>query len=286
LLRRDPEANKGDFGHIFIVAGSSRFSGAAALCATAAMRSGAGLVTLGIPKGINAAMIRIKPKEVMTLPLPETHEGSLALGAYGKIKAFAKNADVLVIGPGLGQGKSTQALVRKIIKTIKKPTIIDADGLNALVNHLDILLTTKDKRPATALTPHPGEMSRLLGISVKQVQSNRKCIARDFSKKYKLILVLKGHNTIVASQKGDIYINKTGNPGMATAGSGDVLAGLIASLLGQGLSGFEAAKYATYLHGLAGDLAEKSKTQIGLIASDIIDNLPIAIRKSTGNLRA
>lgn len=274
LLQRKLNSNKGDFGRIFILAGSANYSGAAVLCSLGAIRAGAGLVTLGIPKSINSSIIKIKPLEVMTLPLLETLSGSVSLMALGKIKEFSEKADVVIMGPGLGQDKSTQSLIRKLAVKIKKPLVIDADGLNALVGELDSL-------PAgSILTPHPGEMARLLGINIKEVQKNRKVIARDFSKRYKVILVLKGHETIVSDYSGNLYINKTGNPGMATAGSGDVLTGMIGAFLGQGLNAFRAAKYAVYLHGLAGDLAAKEKTQISLIASDIIDKIPSAIKKS------
>ena len=279
LLRRNPKAHKGNFGHILILAGSARFSGAASLCSSAAMRSGAGLVTLGIPESINAAMIKIKPKEVMILPLAETKEGSLSLTAYRKIKNFSKSVDVLVIGPGLTQNKATQSLIRKVIAKTTIPTVIDADGLNALIGHLSILPTTHNSQLALVLTPHPGEMASLLGVSVKRVQADRLAIAQKFARKYKVTLALKGHNTVIADYKGSFYINKTGNPGMATAGSGDVLTGMIGAFLAQGLNNFNAAKYAVYLHGLAGDLAAKEKTQVCLIASDIINNLPRAIKK-------
>jgi len=278
LLRRRPNAHKGDFGHIFILAGSERFSGAAVLCSGAAMRSGAGLVTLGIPESLNSAIIKIKPKEVMTFPLPETSDGTLSLSGYKKIKDFVKNTDVLVVGPGLTQNKSTQGLVRKAVSKIDKPMVIDADGLNALVGHLNLLHATRYTLHDRILTPHPGEMARLLGISIKKVQSKRKEIAKKFAQDYRVTVVLKGHNTVVADYHGDLYINKTGNPGMATAGSGDVLTGMIAAFLGQGLNQFEASKYAVYLHGLAGDLAAKEKTQLGMIASDIIDKIPEAIK--------
>ena len=273
LLRRSPDAHKGNFGHIFILASSARFSGAGVLCAEAALRSGAGLVTLGIPKSLNTAMIKIKPKEVMILPLAETKEGTLSINAYQKIKDFTNNIDVLAIGPGLTENRSTQSLVRKVIFNINRPTVIDADGLNALIGHLDLLRVMK------ILTPHPGEMARLLGVSIKKVQGHRKETAQKFAKVHKATIVLKGHNTMVVDDKGNLYINKTGNPGMATAGSGDVLTGMIAAFLGQGLDAFNAAKYAVYLHGLAGDLAAKEKTQLGMIASDIIEKIPEAIKK-------
>ena len=279
LLRRSPDAHKGDFGHILMLAGSARFSGAAVLCAQAAYRCGAGLVTLGIPKSLNTAIIKIKPKEAMTLPLPETKEGTLSSGAFKQVKYFSKNIDVVVIGPGLTQNKSTQAFARKVISGINKPMVIDADGLNALAGHLKILRTPHSAVRTRVLTPHPGEMSRLLGVSVKKVQSSRKETAINFAKDYKVTLALKGHNTVVADYNGSLYVNKTGNPGMATAGSGDVLTGIIAAFLGQGLDAFSAAKFAVYLHGLAGDLAAKEKTQTSLIASDIIDKIPKAIKR-------
>jgi NAD(P)H-hydrate epimerase len=222
----------------------------------------------------------------MTLPLPETRSGTLSLTAYAKIRQFAKNAQVLAIGPGLAQDRSTQALIQKVIATVAMPMVIDADGLNAITGHLDILSAKQNGRKAKILTPHPGEMARLLKISVKQVQNDRKNIAQKFARKHKVTLVLKGHNTIVADSLGNVFVNKTGNPGMATAGSGDVLTGMIASFLGQGLSAFEAAKYGVYLHGLAGDIASKEKTLVSLIASDIIEQIPGAIKRCRGKLRS
>jgi NAD(P)H-hydrate epimerase len=237
-------------------------------------------VTLGLPESLNSAIIRIKPKEVMTLPLPETKEAGLSLKAFKKVKDFVKDADCLAVGPGLGRDKSTQALVRKIVDKVHQPMVIDADGLNALGGHLDLLRAkSHELRAIRILTPHPGEMSKLLGVSVKKVQGAREGIARKFAIEYKVILVLKGFQTVVADQTGNLYVNKTGNPGMATAGSGDVLTGMIAAFAGQGLDPFNAAKFGVYLHGLAGDLAAKEKTQISLIASDIIGKIPEAMRR-------
>ena len=276
LLHRPQGAHKGDFGHILVVAGSRRYSGAAALTAYSAMRSGAGSVTLGVPKSITNAMIKIKPKEVMLLPLNETKDGSLSLAAFKKINEYAKAANVIVIGPGLTREKSTQILVRSVYSKIKKPMVVDADALNALAGHF------KHKGTWQAIfTPHPGEMSRLTGVSINRIQANRKKAALEFAKSRKVVLVLKGHNTVVAEPGGKTYINRTGNAGMATAGSGDVLTGMIAAFMAQGLNAFESAKYAVYLHGLAGDIAAKKKTQIVLIASDIIENIPGAIKMSS-----
>jgi len=273
LLYRKNNAHKGDFGHILVLAGSAKFSGAAVLCAEAAMRAGAGLVTIGIPKSLNTAIIKIKPKEVMTLPLPETKEKTLSPIGYKEIRKISAQADVLVIGPGLTTNKSTQLLVRKIVRHINRAKIIDADALNALAGHLDLL------RANDILTPHPGEMSRLIKKSVSEIQKKRKETAQRFAEDYKVTLALKGHHTVVADYKKKVFINKTGNPGMATAGSGDVLTGIIAAFLGQGLTPFAAAKYGVYLHGLAGDLAAKEKTRLGMIASDIITKIPEAIKQ-------
>lgn len=246
-------------------------------------------MTLGIPKSLNNAIIKIKPREAMTLSLPETRSISLSLLGLRKIREFTKEIDILVVGPGLTRDKNTQGLARKVISYQDKPTVIDADGLNALAGHTNILRNNETtprprseqaKQRITILTPHPGEMARLLGVSVKEVQSQRKTIAKKFAQDFKVVVVLKGHHTLVADPGGKIYVNKSGNPGMATAGSGDVLAGMIGAFLGQGLSAFDAGKYAVYLHGLAGDLAVKEKTEISLMASDIIDKIPEAIKRS------
>lgn len=279
LLHRKQDSHKGDFGHIFVLAGSLKFSGAAVLCAHAAIRAGAGLVTLGIPKGLSSAIIKIKPKEIMLLPLVQTRSISLSISAYPQINKFSEKVNIFAVGPGIGQDVSTQQLIRRLIIRIDKPMVIDADGLSALSMHLSLLNAKRYALSAMRiLTPHPGEMARLIGLSVSEVQHNREKIAQKFAKDYNLTLVLKGNQTVVADYNGHLYINKTGNPGMATAGSGDVLTGMIAGLWAQGLTAFEAAKYGVYLHGLAGDIAVKEKTQISLIASDIIDRIPAAIR--------
>ena len=267
LLHRRKNVHKGDFGHILILAGSRPFSGAGVLCSLAAMRSGAGLVTLGIPKSLANPLIKLKSAEVMLLPLPETKEGTLALCGYLTIKKFLTKANVLVVGPGLSQNKSTQALIRKIIASAPKPMIIDADGLNALKGKLGVLRSSANYSFPKILTPHAGEMNRLT-----------KETPLVFARCYGIILVLKGHRTTVTGPGGRQYTNKTGNPGMATAGSGDVLSGIIAAFLGQGLCAFDAAKYGVYIHGSAGDLAAKEKTEISLIASDIIDKIPLALK--------
>ena len=298
-LYRRPGSNKGDYGHIFILAGSLGFTGAAVLTALAAMRTGAGLVTLGIPGSLNTIVAK-RILEAMTKPLPETSQKTLSLAAYKQIIDFAKKADVLAIGPGLSRNLQTQKLIRKVISNTNIPLVIDADGLNALAGHLNILRTTpacrtgrqdaqrkthnaclpdRQARRTTILTPHPGEFSRLIGKSVNYIQENRETLAKSFAREYNVVLVLKGHRTVVACAKNKSYVNKTGNPGMSTAGAGDVLTGMITALLGQGFNSFETARLGVYLHGLAGDLAAKEKTQAGLIASDIIEKIPEAIKK-------
>lgn len=277
LLQRKADSHKADYGRILILAGSPRFSGAALLCAEAAMRSGAGLVTLGVAASIHPAVLKNKIKEVMTLPLPQTSDGKLSQAALAKIKIALKKTDVLIIGPGLDNHRSTYALVRKIVKAAKVLMVIDADALNALSGHLEILKQCAHK---VILTPHLKEFSRLFGLKMEFIKKNRKLVAKNCAKDYNSIIILKGHQSMVTDGKRNFYLNQTGNPGMATAGSGDVLSGIAGAFLGQGLDAFSAAKYATYIHGLAGDLAAKDKTQIGLIASDIISRIPQAVKLS------
>lgn len=285
LSHRKLNTDKSDYGHIFVLAGSQGLTGAAVLCVNSAMRTGAGLVTLGIPKSLYSIVAKRVFLEVMAKPLQETKNKTLAVNAYKEIIDSAKKADVLAIGPGLSRNPSTKELVRKLIVQINRPMVIDADGLNALVGHLDILRKTpacpagrQDARRTTLLTPHPGEFSRLIGKPAAFIQKNREMLVKSFANDYNVVLILKGHKTVVAAPGKKIYVNKTGNPGMATAGSGDVLTGMLAALMGQGLGGFEAAKSGVYLHGLAGDLAAKEKTQAGMLASDIIDKIPEAIK--------
>jgi NAD(P)H-hydrate epimerase len=239
------------------------------------MRSGAGLVTLAVPESITSAVIRRKPLEVMLLPLAESKERTVSLKAWQQVRGICRDISLVVIGPGLTCNTATSSLIKKVVAGISLPMIIDADGLNALRGYLDLLR----RKAVTVITPHPGELARLLGTSAKTIQKNRKTIAKDFASKYNVEIVLKGERTVVAGSKGKVYVNSTGNPGMATAGSGDVLTGMIAAFLAQRLEPFDACKFGVYVHGLAGDLAAKVKTQPGMIASDIIENIPKALRK-------
>lgn len=277
LLRQKKNVHKHTFGHVLILGGSPGMLGAGCLASLAALRTGAGLVTLGIPKSLNLTAQKKVANEVMTLPLGETQRQTLSVKAFPSIEQFCKKCQAVALGPGMTTEAGTQKLVWKIIEQLKQPLIIDADALNNLVGHLPLL--TKTVTPKI-LTPHPGEMARLLGIKKDRVEKNRSQIAQNFARQYRCVLLLKGYQTIVASPEGKVYTNTTGNAGLATAGSGDVLTGMIASLVGQGLSAFEAARWGAYLHGKAGDLAAKTKGKVSLIASDIIEYIPEAIKIS------
>jgi len=214
----------------------------------------------------------------MTYPLKETKEQTLAFEAYKQIKKTYSAYSVIAIGPGLSQNPSTKKLILKIIGESSLPLIIDADALNALCGNLTILTKTKTTK---ILTPHPGEMARLIKRTKRSIEKDRKGTASTFAHKHHCHVLLKGSKTIVASPQKRIYTNtRTGSAGMATAGSGDVLTGMIAAFIAQGLTGFEAAKYGTYLHGKAGDLAAKSKTRLSMIASDIVECIPKAVKLS------
>lgn len=258
-----------------MLAGSVGLSGAAALCTMGALRVGAGLVTLGIPKSLHGPMVE-KLTEAMLRVLPETKEGSLSLQAVPGIISTIERMDAVGVGPGLSVNPQTKELVRHLIPRITKPLVVDADALNALAE--DIGLLRKVHGPIV-VTPHPGEMGRLARLSAEDVQKDRERITREFAKTYGAVTVLKGHGTLVADVDGSVYRNETGNPGMASGGCGDVLTGMIAGLLGQKLTLFDAARLGVYLHGLAGDLAASERGEIGLIASDLIDRIPLAIKK-------
>ena len=275
LQPRRPEAHKGDAGRVFLLAGSVGLSGAAALCTMGALRVGAGLVTLGIPKSLHDPMVE-KLTEAMLNVLPETKKGSLSLQGLAEIVGAIGRSDAAAIGPGLSQQPQTKELVRRLLPMIAKPLVLDADGINALAD--DVSLLRKLLLPII-LTPHPGEMGRLVKLSPDEIQRDRERIAKEFAKTYRVIVVLKGHGTVIASYDGTAFMNETGNPGMASGGCGDVLTGMIAGLLGQKLAPLDAARLGVYLHGLAGDLAAAERGEIGLLASDLVDRIPQAIRQ-------
>jgi NAD(P)H-hydrate epimerase len=268
------DAHKGDFGHVLVIAGSSAGTGAAYLTSQAAALSGSGLVTLTCGKSIFPIMT-VKLTEVMVKPFFETRDWSLSLLAEKDIINFSDKIDVFAIGPGISQNKETQNLVRNLVAKVAKPVVLDADGINAFVGHLDMLKETNAK---LVLTPHEGEMARLLGVDVGEVSKNRKDVALKFANEYNTVLILKGRDTVVAAPGGDTYVNETGNPGMATGGSGDVLTGMIASFIGRGCEPFDAAALGVYFHGLAGDIALKEKGSLSLLATDILNKLPEALK--------
>jgi NAD(P)H-hydrate epimerase len=269
LPSRPRGAHKGTTGHLLVVAGSDEKSGAAAMTCSAALRTGCGLVTCAWPRSVT----RTLPVEVMTLPLPATG-GTLSAAAWTPLQTAISGKRAIAIGPGLSVEDDTQALVRRLIAEVSIPMVVDADGLNALASDLSAL---KGRQGPLILTPHPGEMARLLGTSSEEVQKQRFAAASDFAREWNVIVVLKGPHTLVAAPDGAIAINPTGNPGMATAGAGDILTGVIASLLAQGLSPWDAARLGVYLHGLSGDLAARTHGEVGLIASDLIERLPEAL---------
>lgn len=240
------------------------------------MRSGAGLVTIGIPQSLNSTLQKKISSVIMTLSLKETKNQSLSLDAYSQIRKDMDRFDVIALGPGLSRDISTQKLILKIIGEIKKPMIIDADALFALSKQPSLL---KKISTIKILTPHTGEMARLTGLNKKLIEKDRTKVTRDFAKKYQCTLVLKGPKTVIVSKEEKTAINSTGNAGMATAGSGDVLTGILAAFLAQGLNDFDAAKLGVYLHGKAGDWAAQKKTKAALIATDIIETLPQVFKK-------
>lgn len=272
---RPAASHKGDFGRVFILAGSKGLTGAATLASAASIRSGAGLVTLGVPEAVYPVLAR-RHAEVMVKPFPATRRGSLAFRGLRSIVHFAKTQDVLALGPGLSQDPETQKLIRKVVAGTDLPLVLDADGLNAFKGHLKEL---KPCRGRAVLTPHPGEFRRLFGGRLSHQDIERKRRALEVAKKFGFILVLKGHRTVAVSPDGKVYVNTTGNPGMAAGGTGDVLTGMIAALLGQRFSSFDAARFSVYLHGLAGDLAAKKVGPISLTASDLLQFLPAAFKQ-------
>ena len=257
-----------------MVAGSQGLTGAATLASAAAVRAGAGLVTLAIAASLNPIM-EGKMTEVMTYPLPETAWGSLGLEAAPYVEKMAAGCDVLAIGPGLGRAAETAEMVRETVRSARCPLVIDADALNALEGLTDILL---EPEALTVLTPHPGEMARLTGLSIEAINADRLMAARDAAEKWGAIVVLKGAGTVVAFPDGEVFVNTTGNAGMATGGTGDVLTGVIAAFIAQGCSSHDAAVAGVYIHGLAGDLAA-ANGMIGMTASDVLQALPVAINK-------
>jgi ADP-dependent NAD(P)H-hydrate dehydratase / NAD(P)H-hydrate epimerase len=279
-LVRDPSANKGTYGHALIVAGSLGKSGAAILAARGTLRAGAGLVTVATPEGVLSTVAAGMP-EMMTVPLAATESGTASLRNldYQRFVGISKGKSVLAIGPGLSMQQETQQFIRTVVGETELPVVLDADGLNAYAGVADHL--NQRRTPAIVLTPHPGEMARLLGVTVKEVQARRLDIALEAAARWRAYVILKGFHTILATPTGQAYINTTGNPGMATGGTGDALTGILAGLTAQ----FGVEEWArvlslgVYLHGLAGDIAASRVGEAPLIASDLIEAIPEAYRR-------
>lgn len=273
LRRRDRQAHKGHFGHALIIAGSTGKSGAAALSANSAVRAGSGLVTLAVPGSLNP-VLEIKTTEAMTVPLPDSGSGCLEDYALPAVKELLQDKDALAVGPGLGRKAGTTALVLSLVEAVELPMVIDADGLNALAEEISVI--GRKKTSAMVLTPHPGEMARLLGGNVPEVEAARITQAREFAREHGVFLVLKGARTVIASPEGRVAINGSGNPGMASGGMGDVLTGIICSLLGQGYAAWDACCLGVFMHGCAADLVAAEKGEIGISATDVQERLPYA----------
>ena len=269
------DSHKGDFGHVLVVAGSPGKTGAAIMTSQGALKSGAGLVTLAIPESLNT-IVGMKLTEVMSLPVSETDEKTFSKNSEKQILDFSKGKSVAAIGPGISTNKETSEVVRNLIRKLIMPIIIDADGINALQGDPRIL---REAKADIVITPHPGEMSRLCGVKKDVIQKDRISSARDFAVRNKVHVVLKGKNTVIADTQGNVFINLTGNPGMASGGTGDVLTGMIAGFISQGLSPVDAAKAGVYLHGLSGDLMAEKRGEMSLTAMDILKGLPKAIKK-------
>lgn len=286
IPKRPPDAYKGTCGRVILIAGSTGLTGAASLASLSCLRAGAGMAILGVPHSLNPIM-EVKLTEVMTKPLPDVRKkGTLALRGLGEIRELLKWGDCCAIGPGLGQHFETIELVRRLLNKLEMPAVIDADGLNAIAKDSSIL---KDCKAPLILTPHIGELSRLNKVSVSEIAKNRIKYASDFAKEYNCVLVFKGAPTIISEPSGQTYVNPTGNAGMATAGSGDVLTGIIVGLLAQMLMlrkgedikkiMLDSACTGVFIHGLTGDLAKEEKGEMGMIAGDMMEKIPEALLK-------
>lgn len=270
---RDPAGNKGTFGQVLIIAGARGFSGAAAMASVSCLRTGAGLVRLAAPAGIMDSL-ESKLLEVVKVPLQQTSFETISLKAIDTILPLLAKTDVVVIGPGITTQTETAKFVLKLLRYIKVPLIIDADALNIISQELKIFNKIKTD---FILTPHPGELARLTKLPIQKINEERIEIATKYAREFGGIMVLKGPPTIIASPDGKIYLNPTGNSGLATAGSGDVLVGIIAGLLAQGLDNFSSAVAGVFVHGLCADLAVKKSNEYSLIAGDLIDYIPGAL---------
>lgn len=267
LPHRDPWGHKGTFGKVYCLCGSVGFTGAPVFAARAAVRTGCGLVYLGVPESVWEVVAK-KCDEAMPFPFP-AQEGKLAFSGEDALRRAIVPCDAFLMGCGLGRSEESDQLVRNLLD-VEKPLVLDADGINALPGHIDRL---DGRKAPTVLTPHEGEFARIGDLS-----TGRETAAADFAKTHGVYLVLKGHRTVIAAPDGRLAVNTTGNSGMAKGGSGDVLSGMLVSLLGQGMAPFEAACAAAYLHGLCGDLAAAEKTERAMTPTDMIEKIPNAYK--------
>jgi len=272
---RRSDTNKGNFGHLLVVAGATGKTGAAALASNAAMAIGTGLVTLAIPASLNPLM-EPQVTETMTFPLKEMVKGELSDCCMDELKELAKTKTAMALGCGIGTANGTRLLVKRILKEIDLPLVIDADALNIIAEDPEILKGIKGQ---AVITPHPGEMARLCNTTTSDIQANRLEWARKFAGKFGVIVILKGAGTIIALPDGQAYLATTGNPGMASAGMGDVLTGMTAGLLAQGMALEKAAIAGVYIHGLCGDLLSRKRGGFGFVASEMIQIIPNAIHR-------
>ncbi len=270
LAHRANDGHKGRYGHVLVVAGSTGKTGAAALASLAAARTGAGLVTLAGPASLNP-VLEAKVTEVMTEPLPESDPGYLDEEALNRVLELAGGKSVLALGPGITDRKGSRRLVRALVEQAELPMVIDADGLNSLAAETAVL---KKARREIVLTPHPGEMARLTGLTTEQIQADRLGAASSFAAEHGVIVVLKGYRTVIAAPDGRLFLNTTGGPHMASGGMGDVLTGMVAGLIAQGLTPLDAARLGVFVHGLAADKAAAAKGPVGILASDLLAWLP------------
>ncbi len=277
LAPRPMDSNKGTYGHVLVMGGSFGKSGAAAMAGMAALRSGAGLSTAAVPESVLPGVASFAA-ELMTEPLPETKTGGIDTMAVDVATKLSSSMTVVALGPGIGRQPETFEFVHQLVQRVKCPMVIDADGLNAFQGKTELL--DGSERPLV-LTPHPGEMSRLTGMSIKAIQADRLNVARRFAREHHLVLVLKGNNTIVALPDGQAWVNPTGNPGMATGGTGDILTGMVAGVIGQMPDDVaRAAIAAVYMHGLAGDVAAETMGEHSLTATDLLAAMPEAFRRA------
>lgn len=274
---RPAESNKGNYGHVLALGGSLGKAGAAAMAGMAALRAGAGLSTVATPKSVLGTVAGFHP-ELMTEPLPETDAGTISTTARDRIEELAEGKSVLAIGPGISRDPQTAGLVRALVANLRLPMVVDADGLNAFEGRTDEL---NGEGRTLVITPHPGEMARLAGCTIADVQNDRLRVARKFAREHELIVVLKGHRTLVVQPDGEAWVNTTGNPGMATGGTGDILTGIVAGMLAQHpKDAFVAVLAAVHLHGLAGDVIRERAGEHSLVATDLLQGLPEAFRRA------